>query len=368
MATIHPRRAGMTLVELLVVVAIIGLLAVTVLPNVATTTENRRSREAARVTSSFFAKAQSRAIGRPEWAGVTVLPPPTNPTALFAIDLFQANVPQVYRGESYTATATLTGDSWTRNVAYSDVTIPAARSVKAHDLIRFDGRGPWYELTADGGGGVRFRGSMGGFASANELSGQTERNTPWPTMNAPHTFEILRQPVRNGSAFTIPDGRCVDLAWSGYGSSTYIRFVTAGTPVTVPAVTVLFDATGRVRQIFTQDASGSNRVTVTGPVYFLVGRVDRAGNDPTLASTYDGTDDTKGFNWQYGDSYWIVIDPASGIVKTAECAKREDLNGNGTIDPGEDVNRNGLLDDVVNTPDVVVSQAFARSESPVGGR
>jgi prepilin-type N-terminal cleavage/methylation domain-containing protein len=338
------RRAGMTLVELLVVVAIIGLLAVTVLPNVASTTENRRSREAARVTSSFIAKAQSRAIGRPEWAGVTILPPPTNTAALFAIDLFQANVPQVYRGESYASTATLSGSSWVRTVGYpADGAIPAARSVKKSDLIRFDGRGPWYELTADGGTGVQFRGTPGGVVAANELSGQTERNTPWPTMDSPHAFEILRQPVRNGSAFTIPDGRCVDLAWSGYGSSTYTPFLVAGTPVTVPAVTVLFDATGRVRQLFTQSPGATpNRITVTGPIYFLVGRVDRANNDPTLASTYDGKDDTKGFNWQYGDSYWIVIDPASGIVKTAECLPKQMY--------------------------VIDSQQFARSETPTGGK
>jgi hypothetical protein len=204
---------------------------------------------------------------------------------------------------------------------------------------------------------------------------QTGRNTPWPTQSinpsspqdVAHGFEILRQPVRNGSAFTIPDGRCVDLAWSGHGSSTYTRFLNLVPSLSVPAVTLLFDATGRVRQLFTQSAASANRVTVTGPVYFLVGRVDRANNDPTLASTYDGKDDTKGFNWQYGDSYWIVIDPANGIVKTAECSKREDLNGNGTIDPGEDVNLNGSLDDIVTTPDVLVSQAFARSHTPAGG-
>ena len=343
------RRAGMTLVELLVVIAIIGLLAVTVLPNVASTTENRRSREAARVTSSFFAKAQSRAIGRPEWAGVTIVP--TNANVLYSIDLFQANVPQVYRGESYAAAATISSSDtgFARGLTFTpDTMIPTPRNVQSGDLIRFDGRGPWYELSITGAGTrVQFRGTTG-IQSATEMVSQTERNTPWPTTGTPHPFEILRQPVRNGSAFTIPDSRCVDLAWSGFGNSSYTRFVNPGTPVTVPTVTVLFDATGRVRQIFTQNAAGANRVTVTGPVYFLVGRVDRANNDPTLASTYDGTDDTKGFNWQYGDSYWIVIDPASGIVKTAECLPVKTY-ANVTA---------GLL----------LSQQFARSETPVAGK
>ena len=337
------RRAGMTLVELLVVIAIIGLLAVTVLPNVASTTENRRSREAARVTSTFVAKAQSRAIGRPEWAGVTIVP--TNANVLYSIDLFQANVPQVYRGESYASTATISSidTGFARGLTFTpDTTIPTPRNVQSGDLIRFDGRGPWYALSGTGAGTrVQFRGTTG-IQSATEMVSQTERNTPWPTTGAPHPFEILRQPVRNGSAFTIPDSRCVDLAWSGFGNSTYTRFVNPGTPVTVPTVTVLFDATGRVRQIFTQNAAGANRVTVTGPVYFLVGRVDRANNDPTAASTYDGTDDTKGFNWQYGDSYWIVIDPASGIVKTAECLPKQ--------------------------TDVIASQQFARTETPTGGK
>ena len=337
------RRAGMTLVELLVVIAIIGLLAVTVLPNVASTTENRRSREAARVTSTFFAKAQSRAIGRPEWAGVTIVP--TNANVLYSIDLFQANVPQVYRGESYASTATISSidTGFARGLTFTpDTTIPTPRNVQSGDLIRFDGRGPWYELSGTGAGTrVQFRGTTG-IQSATEMVSQTERNTPWPTTGIGHPFEILRQPVRNGSAFTIPDSRCVDLAWSGFGNSTYTRFVNPGTPVTVPTVTVLFDATGRVRQIFTQNAAGANRVTVTGPVYFLGGRVDRANNDPTLPSTFDGTDDTKGCHWQYGDSYWIVIDPASGMVKTAECLPKQ--------------------------TDVISSQLFARSETPTGGK
>ena len=102
-------------------------------------------------------------------------------------------------------------------------------------------------------------------------------------------------------------------------------------------------------QIFTQSPGATpKRVTVTGPVFFLVGRADRAMNDFNLPSTFDGSDDTKGFNWQYGDSYWIVIDPASGIVKTSECMPV----------PSYTNLIAGLLQ----------SQQFARSETPTGGK
>ena len=366
----------MTLVELLVVVAIIGLLAVTVLPNVASTAERRRSREAARVVSSFFAKGQSRAIGRPEWAGFTLLPPPSNANALYAIDLFQANVPQIYRGETYDSNATINNadTGFSRRLTFSDGSIPSARAVQTADLIRFDGRGAWYELIfASGLPKVQFRGTTG-IQSANELSGQTERNTPWPTMGVPHAYEILRRPVANGTPYTIPDGRCIDLTWSGFGlPPNYQSFVfnedvnSSGSldpgedlngngrlDVLPKTVTVLFDATGRVRQIFTQLVGAASRVTVTGPVFFLVGRVDRANNDPRLVSTYDGTDDSTGFNWQYGDSFWIAIDPASGLVKTAEC-----LPVPGAI--------NVTIPATLATA-LTTSQQFIRSETPLGGR
>jgi prepilin-type N-terminal cleavage/methylation domain-containing protein len=69
-----PTRRGMTLSELLIVVAIIGLLAVTVLPALGTTTEARRSREAARLVSGYCARAQGAAIGQADWTGLMITP------------------------------------------------------------------------------------------------------------------------------------------------------------------------------------------------------------------------------------------------------------------------------------------------------
>jgi prepilin-type N-terminal cleavage/methylation domain-containing protein len=320
MHALHAHRAGMTLVELLVVVAIIGLLAVTVLPNVANTTDSRRSREAARAVSSFIAKAQSRAIGRQEWSGCTIVPlGATGSQRVAAADIFLADVPVAYRGDTMNAALTISG---TPSSAQRRLTATPANAlqtavvpppfVQQFDLIRFDGRGLWYELSAPPAPSsldIRLTGSDDALA---EDLGYVARNTPWPAEAVPHTFEIMRQPVPSGSPLSLADGRVIDLEWSGFGTpgGAYRRFSTL---VSTPGqrITLLFDGTGRLRRII-----GSTRWMPTGPVFLLVGRVDRAEQG---SAALNPADDSLGANWQYPDSYWIGIDIQSGVCKTAEC-------------------------------------------------
>lgn len=336
----HP-RAGMTLVELLVVVAILGLLAVTVLPNISNSADSRRTREATRVVSSFIAQAQARAIGRTEWAGFWLEPP--NAASQFALDIFVADVPQAYRGETLDATVQVSGDNPVhRGLSYSSNAIDVARTgIADGDLIRFDGRGPWFQL--GGNASLAFlRGSAYG-----ENAGQSELNTAWPAQGSSvwHTFEVLRRPQKSGKPLTLTDGRCIDMVWSGTGPvsaadtsgslSDYQRLaITPGV-----AVTIVFDASGRARQILRTSAAGTSRQPVATPIFLLVGRADRVPNDP---ATYLPQDDTTGVNWQRGDSFWIGIDPVSGIAKVAECR------------PG--------------ATNVVESQEFIRSELVAEGR
>lgn len=324
--TSHTDR-GMTLVELLVVVAIFLVLAVTVLPSISNTAEARRSREAAQMVTGFIAKAQSQAIGRREWSGFQLVAAGTS--SLAANDLFLADVPPVYRGDTVPALLSVLGTGTaSRQAAWSGGALQSGSvaGVRAGDLIRFGDEAHWFELAdtpaavVSGSVAFRFRGHTSG---ATEDAGNQPHNTPWPP-SGPLSFEILRQPSTSGSPLSIPGGRAVDLFWSGFGPATsalYRRFdvTTSGTTPTAGATTsVLFDGTGRLRQILVRDAAATTtrRFTATGPVFLLLGRVDRVGQAPAVLNA---ADDSLGANWQYSDSVWIAIDPFTGAVRSAGC-------------------------------------------------
>jgi type II secretory pathway pseudopilin PulG len=337
----------MTLVELLVVIAILGILAITALPNFSSTREARGSREAARIVSSYIAKAHSQAIGAKEWSGFWMLAP--NPNAA-ALDLSFATTPTVYRGDDLPDLTVPAGYVFTKHNSVVSGTIngkPISNIIGgstvtgiAGDLLRFDGNGPWFQLDSP----TTFR--LRSQSTADPIANQSDLNTAWPAANVPHTYELLRQPIQTGSPFLLDQGRCIDLFWSGYGttasfeadSPTFNGITNSPTRFAgSTAVCILFDAAGRLRQIVRNTA----RVPVTGPVFLLIGRSDRAGQAYS-GSAPNGADDSLGANWQYADSFWLGIDPLTGVVKVAEC----DLRGT----------------------TVVGSQTFIRSEIAVGGR
>ena len=212
----------MTLVELLVVVTILLILAVTVLPSIAGSAESRRSRETARSVSSFIARAQSRSIGRQQWAGFMFLA--ATGAGLGAVDLLTVDVPEAYRGDSATASVSIAcgGTSGTASAfTVGDLSSIGTVNTGTNDLIRFDSRGPTFEITSGSSLPIVFRprGNTSGTTSGGtggEDIGQSTLNTPWPSPSpATHTFEIFRQPVPAGPPFTLPEGRVIDITWSG---------------------------------------------------------------------------------------------------------------------------------------------------------
>lgn len=320
----HTGRAGMTLVELLVVVVILLVLAATVLPSIAGSAESRRSREAARIVSSFIAKSQSRSLGRQQWSGFAIVP--VNTATYTAIDLFLADVPDPYRGDSTTTTLaggpSATG-TWTGTTSSAADLQTGTSIVRAGDLIRLDGRGPLYQtssISLGSTGTISFQ-MRSATNSLFENVGQNTHNTPWPfpATSGSHTFEIFPRPTMSGSPLTLPDNRCIDLFHSGYGPNNTTTWTMFNTVTGAGSnVAVLFDGTGRLRQLVITSTSGAvSRTAITGPMFLLVGRIDRAGQ--AYSATLSSTNNSLGANWQYPDSTWIAIDPMTGSVRAAAC-------------------------------------------------
>ena len=221
-----------------------------------------------------------------------------------ALELTLVEEPPPYRGDLVNTlvdmpVATATTGTMTATVATGSISAEAAAAITRRSPIRFGGRDPWYAVETINESTITFR--------RRDTAGQANTNTPWPPANQRLEFEVGVTPVTLGTAVTLGEARVIDITWSGYvapGTGAYMRFAAGD-------VTVLYDGTGRLRRVVhvggTTDAPGA--------VFFLVGRADRAGQPRSTAA--GGTDDSLGANWQYADSFWVMINPATGTVHQA---------------------------------------------------
>jgi len=311
-AAIRTRR-GMTLVELLVVVAILGLLSAIVLPNISRNTPSRNYREGARSASTFIARCQSRAIGANEPRGV-MLQPLANDLAS-SIDFYFADTPETYSGETATSVATVqpvSGNlsSGTLGVTFDSLTqarLGVTGFCTVGDTIQFGGVGPKYKFIPPSAVTMWFE------------DNQNTRNTSWPRATG-LPFRIWRQPTRGtGGSLQLQKGAAIDLAWCCLGTRPFSTFMT--TLLQDNTITLLFDSAGKPSEIV---HSGGVRTSVGSPIFLLIGDMELAGNayDASIAgrTSLPAPEDRTGANWQYTDCIWLCIDNNSGVVKSGNVA------------------------------------------------
>ena len=360
----------MTLIELLVVVTILGLLTVVVIPALSGNRENNANRNATQQVSGLISQSRNDAISAGRWAGFTVLSDGNG------LDIARCRVPPPYRGDLHASTLTFTQNSFgNRNIAgpiaellsltpnnTSDRDSTNRAGVQVGDFISFNGEPLRYKIVPfhDSPNPSDPFVSQSGFRIAPIGSTLT---TPWPPAGVPMTFAIERQPRVVGSTISLSTESSIDMAWSGYDNVGSYNPFAAG-----DQVSVLFDDRGTLREV----VRNGNRIILTGAVFFLIGRADRRGQLYNRNAGPFSTDDTIGANWQYPTSYWIVIDPASGQTRIAECALNElpgdgvDNDEDGTTDELIEIPNNGIDDDSDgatdedNLPEVIVSQRYAR--------
>ncbi len=354
------RGRAFTLIEMLVVIAIVGLITAITMPIMSAASDARRVREGARLLSTMIATAQARARANGRSAGVWLQPMGNNSSGV--MNLFIAECPPPYCGDTFNATASVKPDQ--THPGYLDVNFPASdigwKTVKGGDLVRLNYRGAYYQIST-------YTTAFGQVIPSAAVIVQPLSPTTTPPLppvppsqssqgglNLP--FQVFRQPVRAyEGAVSLVDGAVIDVQSSGQDGGNFFPLSGAANPLIVT-----FDNTGTLEFMYqyNQDGTLSIATPLTG-VYFLVGKVEKLlpiGTQLTYnAVTKDISQKLNSLNITDLDSRWVGVTRQGGLATTAENAMLLLASGSGKPEP--------------DLPSVLSSaRRFVRSAQSMGGQ
>jgi prepilin-type N-terminal cleavage/methylation domain-containing protein len=332
--TAREHSRGFTLMEMLIVIAIMLLLVIATLPRIKQTLEDSKLRESSRQLNSYLAMAKSRAAATGRPCGLWLVPDLVNGTttpALFqSTQLYLAEVPPSYSGDFLESRVIVHGNSIPSYPTYMNTPwllqfSPPGSEGSLYNLIadgdifriRFDHKGPVYIGTRSGN---QFQ-INGGVTLPPHANGDLTNN-----VNAGYQYEIIRNPQRIGAPLSLPRGTCVDLTCSGFGN-TGINFFAENNPqpsipltAAMPAVLLMFTPEGRVDSVsyHTWDLTNSVDRFVSndaqGTVHFLIGRPEKILNSGISVPPPPNS------NLADNDALWVSVGRLTGSVTTTENA------------------------------------------------
>jgi prepilin-type N-terminal cleavage/methylation domain-containing protein len=309
-------RRGMTLVELLVVVVILGLLGVAAAPAINSSSSKNKLREAAATVSSHISRAAAQAVGSRTGCGAWLQASSTATSSATTLLRFCAGTVEASGTASLTITSA-TAATALASLTPNYVTLTGTTEVPSGTLIRLSGMPFDYTLLDQ---------------TTLSLAGPSTICT-WPRTTNGYSgtvnmlFNLQIPPMKTTAGKTVLGGNvCIDLPKStigvyGYSSTT--------TPLsnTSPLI-ITFDSVGRVKTIVCtfQGASTPQQVRPDArtPVALLIGLRDQVGQ----SAVENPSDDAPGDNLQRKDGWWVVIDPRTTTVLTVENAAN---TWNGTL-------------------------------------
>ena len=317
----HSKRArqGLTLVELLTVVAVLAILLSIAIPVIRPALKDRKLRESSRLLQAYCAGVQARAteLGRP--VGIVLVRSNNNlagnPNAR---DLYQcteiltAEVPQPYAGDVIDARATVSRAvndqgslEWIVSFAGNDF---FASLVKPGELfvLQLDHKNPLYQCQRKG----------------NTLTAQIIPNAslnlagpPIQYVNAnngpkrPVPFQIYRSPTRSTAApLQLPRGIAIDLSVSGMGPQG--NQLDPRSKLGPGNITIMFSPNGSVDSIYV----GNQSLPQTRKIFLLLGRVNQI-NPTNLFQTGAGGNDPA--NLRDPTTIWFTIGPKNGQIRNS---------------------------------------------------
>ncbi len=298
-------RQGVTLLELLIVITILAMVTAATIPLMLSGVDQRKTREAARLVSTYIAAARSRAIETGRTAGVMIqrsangLVPGGS-----SMNLVTVETPPLYAGDTTTSTATvavISGSPATYTVTFN-LTDNTAANVHVFDVIRFNYQGQTFFLSGNGsqtaGQALPTTGGMPNnswsYLIPTDGTGAVSLPIPAGATSATPAFQVTRQPIRSAvTPLQLPEGTVIDLVQSGWGMGNYFA-------VDTNPIVVTFTPVGAVDEVFYYGAMQGHMVS---PLCVLIGRPEQVGaTGGSGANALDGT------------ALWVAVTPQGKVI------------------------------------------------------
>ncbi|MCH8923105.1 MAG: prepilin-type N-terminal cleavage/methylation domain-containing protein [Planctomycetes bacterium] len=314
-------RAGLTLIELMVVITIIVILVAGSLPVLIPALEQRRTREAARLVHTACGRAQSQAVANGRPAGVLIQRMKRNGRG--SVLIYQAVVPPPYAGDTIDAKVLLTAQSGRGGnvvvtasaVDPNDTFSFAPNMARVGDRMQFDYQGPLYEIVGGAAGTPEPNGP--GFVTLplrlTADIGQGE--IPWTEPDrrpVAVAYQVFRQPIKTAAEpAQLPAGTVIDLRQSWEGSGIQATRLGGLMSDSKFPIIVTFSRNGSLDFIYYHDGRTFKGHKPRGAVFLLIGKLDKLGSDANPAGT----------NVQELTNLWVSIGRQTGLVTTSKMSK-----------------------------------------------
>ncbi|MEK6237028.1 MAG: type II secretion system GspH family protein [Planctomycetales bacterium] len=391
---VSPRRRGVTLIELMVVLAIMAIVFALLLSTWRPSLDDVRLREASRGATAFIMGAKDRALDSGRAFGVRIesYQDAENPTlarsnaayrlsyieqpAPYAGDYFNSkavvryvpidpNDPNSPRVNKILALGYVDPDpmvGFTPDQMYKTYKINLVGSsirlgyqgheyviITADDTLDMNGgfTNPWILQSATRQG-TRIDPPTGPGAPPTVYPGVTV-DQPYNTRNSGVGYQIYLPPMKSGTkAFDLPKGIAIDLDASGM-SGTEFAALSAGD---VRRVDFLFAPKGSVAAlILSTDGVIDGGVIPTQSFHFLIGKNEQVLEPgDTAPPPVIGSDDVDA-NWRDPETLWVSVNPITGKVRSSPNDALS-ITAPDTDKPGQ----------------IIEARFFARTAQGVGGQ
>ena len=331
------RRAAVTLIELLIVMAVVVLLAGLTLPTIRATLKDQRVTECARIFQSLVEGARAKAIytGRPVSLVLERVPGDNSSSAVYNHTV-DNTVARISMGEVFPPyEGDWSGTTGTIRAPVSPATVPTIFEIPLAKVASlYDSSGTptgivqRYDLLQFGEHSQRFLiddvqrvGATVVITFANPSGGFKEAQ--W-TVNGETRFRVYRQPTKSMvGAVPLPRGTCIDLTNSGIGMGGR-NFEVGMRSSPLPefsSLAIVFNSRGTVDGAYYYNATGRQDALPTGLFHFQVGRPEQVVPSSQLGSaSASATSSRDDFlpNLYDTSTLWVTLNPYSGVVYTTQ--------------------------------------------------